>query len=101
MVENDTPVEACAACGSPIDVSGLEPLQTVACPVCGEPVTVGRRIGEFELIEVMGKGGMGVVYRALDTQLDRPVALKLLRRDTAQNGYLSELESEAAVTASI
>lgn len=101
MVESDSPVQACEACGSPLDVSGLEPLQRVACPVCGEPMVVSRLIGEFELVEVMGRGGMGVVYRAQDTRLDRAVALKLLRRDMAESGFLTELESEAAVTASI
>ncbi len=84
-----------------MDVTDFEPLTRVACPVCGEVLQVGQFIGEYELIEVMGRGGMGVVYRARDTQLDRPVALKLLRTDHGKDGFLSELESEAAVTASI
>ncbi|TKJ35283.1 MAG: hypothetical protein CEE38_15765 [Planctomycetes bacterium B3_Pla] len=37
---------------------------------------VGRKIGSFEIVEVIGRGGMGVVYLAHDTKLDRSVAIK-------------------------
>ena len=41
-----------------------------------EPDLVGRKIGSFEIVEMIGRGGMGVVYLAHDTKLDRSVALK-------------------------
>ncbi len=41
---------------------------------------VGNTIDHFELLEVIGKGGMGTVYRALDRSLERFVAIKVIRR---------------------
>jgi hypothetical protein len=40
---------------------------------------VGSRLGKFELVEQLGTGAFGEVFRAIDTELDRPVAVKVLR----------------------
>jgi serine/threonine protein kinase len=42
------------------------------------PLTVGSRLGPYEIIGALGAGGMGEVYRARDTALDRDVAIKIL-----------------------
>ena len=42
------------------------------------PVAPGMKLGPFEITAMLGAGGMGEVYRALDTKLDREVAIKVL-----------------------
>jgi eukaryotic-like serine/threonine-protein kinase len=42
-------------------------------------VAPGTRVGPYEILSAIGAGGMGEVYRARDTRLDRIVAIKVLR----------------------
>src|SRR5262245_11853738 len=54
---------------------------------------VGARVGPYEIRERLGAGGMGVVYAAYHPELDRRVALKLLRADVAVGVSHDELRA--------
>jgi serine/threonine protein kinase len=65
-------------------------------------LTPGSRFGFYEIIAPLGAGGMGEVYRARDTRLDRDVALKVLPvAFTANPDRLTRFEREAKVLASL
>jgi serine/threonine protein kinase len=47
------------------------------------PLAANSRLGHYEIKSSLGVGGMGEVYRAHDSRLDRDVAIKVLRSDSA------------------
>jgi len=42
---------------------------------------IGQSFGRYEILELLGEGGMATVYKAYDTRLEREVAIKVIRRD--------------------
>ena len=66
-----------------------------------QPGTLGK-LGRFHVVEVVGRGGMGIVLRALDACLQRQVALKVLdpkfaRNDLARNRFIREARAAASI----
>jgi hypothetical protein len=95
--EEELPATECPACRS------VRPTEQERC-VCGTPLVAAPLprilLGKLELQERLGAGGMGLVYRAFDRELERTVALKTLPRvsEAATRRLRQEARSMAAVS---
>src|ERR1700694_5810734 len=66
------------------------------------PLSAGSKLGPYEILAPIGEGGMGEVYKARDTKLDREVAIKVLPSALARDPErLARFEREAKVLASL
>ena len=66
------------------------------------PISPGARLGSYEVLSLLGAGGMGEVYKARDTRLDRTVAIKVLPSHLADRPQLRErFEREARTISSL
>ena len=60
------------------------------------PLLPGLRLGPYEILAPLGAGGMGEIYRARDTRLDRTVAIKVLPPDLAKDAqFRARFDREA------
>ena len=93
----------CGACETKVFIPGdLPPLSTVPCSKCGYPIMMPMRLRQFELRSVIASGGMGTVYRAWDTVLERQVAVKLMKKELMQDAKsLENFYREARACASL
>ena len=84
----------CPFDGSKLEAATYDPM--------GDPLLGTTVDGRYEVIEVLGEGGTGRVYKVRHTTLDRMFAMKLLRRDLAQDDELTaRFIQEARATASV
>src|SRR6202035_799160 len=66
------------------------------------PILTGRRLGPYEILSAIGAGGMGEVYRARDTRLNRDVAITVLPEAFADDAdRMARFEREARVLAAL
>ena len=97
----------CPICQGIISADDTDMGSTVQCGHCNKPVSVpvsrtapGSVIGDFIIMHELGRGGMGIVYKAHQISLDRPAAVKILSDTYAKNadfvvGFIKEARAAA------
>jgi len=90
---------ACPKCGAMLEVKELLAFTAVQCPTCEFEFQVPARFGSFLLLQLLGAGGMGGVYRARDEGLNREVAIKVMLQSLGEDQNFNETfqrEAQAA-----
>ena len=105
----------CPKCGHPLEVETAVDEQVV-CPQCQATLALpgkarradrvdpllGARLGQYEIVELLGRGGMAAVYRAVQTSLSRPCAIKVLPEALARDAsFVARFQREARSAAAI
>ena len=117
----------CPHCNSALNVKPGANLEKIRCPACKKnlqtrhfekkgvevsdagktreqlaSLTPGTEIGKYKIEKIMGRGGMGTVYLAIQTDLQRPVAVKTLSVNFSDDpGFIARFERESGVMATL
>src|SRR5271169_2688363 len=90
----------CHSCGAILDLTGKTGFTHVECQHCGAASVVPLKFGDFLLLNVIGTGGTGTVYKAIDVPLNRYLALKVLHSNLAADpAFVARFSGEARVAA--
>jgi len=96
----------CARCKKQLNKEIVETTFLGVCPSCileeSETVPIPKTLGSVELLDLIGEGGMGLVYRARHTKLDRTVAVKILSWQASNDPeFVLRFEREAKILAQL
>ncbi|MEE8361109.1 MAG: protein kinase, partial [Gemmatimonadales bacterium] len=93
--------KACPSCG--LGLSPTTPIQALLSGDLSELDVAREALGEdYEILEELGRGGMAIVYRARELQLDREVAVKILPMSLAfDEEFVERFEQEARTAAQL
>src|SRR6476646_8913465 len=78
-----------------------------ACPIRHSTVLsfaapmVGKTLGKYRIVEKIGRGGMGIVYRGVDETLDRQVAIKAISPELVEDDLVRRFRAEAVTLAKV
>lgn len=100
----------CPYCQNPVEIGDDDSLSNVCCPTCGSSFGISgdetlsvmsqnQSVGDFELLEKLGTGASGTVWKAKDQRLDRIVAIKIPRKDNLDSHSIEQFLREARASA--
>jgi WD40 repeat protein/tRNA A-37 threonylcarbamoyl transferase component Bud32 len=101
----------CPHCSSPVEIAAKASLAELVCPSCRssfsllnvetetQPRAPRRMVGRFELLQPLGVGAFGTVFKALDSKLDRMVAIKIPRKGQFDQSEAEQFLREARAAA--
>ena len=93
---------ACPKCGAMLEVPDIPAFTIVQCPTCECEFQTPARFGSFLLLQLLGMGGMGGVYRARDEALNREVAIKVMQKSLGDDPqFVETFQREAQAAAKL
>lgn len=100
ILTEPVPSAACPKCGAMLEVKELLAFTPVQCPTCDFQFHVPARFDKFLLLQLLGAGGMGGVYRARDESLNREVAIKVMLQSLGEDvNFVETFQREAQAAA--